>query len=261
MVYQASILLVALASAIVSVRPQHTYKTVNFHLPVLKIEKSGAPLAPGYIFFAPNPQTSAALMMDDHRKLIWSSAVGNYANFATQQLNGEDMLTFWNGTDSPGFGTASHGYGTVEILNSKYESIYKICPNFNLVPNINGTSGVCQADLHDNSITPHGTVFVTAYNLTTADLTATGGSSSGYVWDSQFYEVDITTGEVLFRWSSIEAGVAISESTQPLLATGTWASPFDYFHSNSLQWLEDGFLVNGRNVWTTYKLDKKGKIV
>jgi hypothetical protein len=64
----------------------------------------------------------------------------------------------------------------------------------------------------DNGITPHGTIVVTAYNLTMADLTAVGGNSNGYVWDSQFYEVDIKTGEVLFRWSALDAGIAISES-------------------------------------------------
>jgi hypothetical protein len=95
--------------------------------------------------------------------------------------------------------------------------------------------GACQADVHDNEIILHTTIIVTAYNLTTADLTAGGGNSSGWVWDSQFYEVDIKTGDVLFRWSALDAGVAISESFQPLLTTGTWASPYDYFHINSLQ--------------------------
>jgi hypothetical protein len=132
MVHQSSFLLVALATSIVHAGPQHTYHTEPFHPPVPKIEKSDAPLSDGYIFFAPMPQVSSALMMDDHGELIWSSEVGNFANFETQQLDGEPVLTFWNGAGSPGLGTTSHGYGTVEICNNKYESIYKICPNFNL---------------------------------------------------------------------------------------------------------------------------------
>lgn len=144
MIHQKTIILVAaLATTLVNAWPQHTYKSVSFHPPVLKIEKSGALLADGYIFFAPTPQVSAALMMDDRGELIWSSEVGNFANFETQQLNGESALTSWNVIGLPGFGTASHGYGTVEILNSKYESIYQICPNFNLVSNIANVAGAC----------------------------------------------------------------------------------------------------------------------
>ena len=125
--------------------------------------------------------------MTGEGEMVWSSTVGNYADLQLQQLNGEPVLTFWNGTGSPGFGTASHGYGTVEILNSRYESLYHFCPNLNLVANIDIT-GACQADVHDSSITPEGNIIVTVYNLAMSDLTGVGGNSSGYLWESQFYD-------------------------------------------------------------------------
>lgn len=56
--------------------------------------------------------------------------------------------------------------------------------------------------------------------------------------------------------------VNITESFQTPVGYGTYDNPWDWFHINSVQALCDcgGYFVNGRNVWTTYKVSETGDI-
>lgn len=89
-----------------------------------------------------------------------------------------------------------------------------------------------------------------------------GGPANGWIFDGIFHEIDIATQEVLFTWRSTDHLDEIPFSaSQELPVTGTSeASPWDYFHINSIQPLPDGYLVNSRHCFQTYKISKNGSI-
>ncbi|KIN08184.1 hypothetical protein OIDMADRAFT_48059 [Oidiodendron maius Zn] len=93
----------------------------------------------------------------------------------------------------------------------------------------------CQADLHESYVTERGSLLVTGYNLTQADLTSVNGSADGWVYDSLFFEFDIKNKEILFQWSALESGIPISNTKQALGSSGTESAPFDFYHINSIQ--------------------------
>jgi hypothetical protein len=244
--------------------PNQTFRTTNFQPPVLNITKSGKKLAPGLLLFTPAPVDGsgevAALITTDTGDLVWNSVPGlSYNNLFVQSLNSKPILTMWIGDGSPNVQVIGHGYGRVSILDTTYTEIYSICPHFDLVTP-NNYNFTCNADLHESYVTERGSILVTAYNITTADLTSVNGTSKGYIYDSLFYEIDIKTQKILFRWSSLEAGIPLSKSKVPITGSGTLASPWDWFHINSIQSVGRGYLINSRHLWTSYLLDSAGNI-
>jgi len=117
----------------------------------------------------------------------------------------------------------------------------------------------CQADIHESYVTERGSIILSAYNYTQADLTSVGGPADGWIYDGLFFYVDIKTQKILFSWSAA-AHVPINSTKLPLGGAGTADNPFDFFNINSIQPVGNGYLVNSRHVWTVYKLDSKGKI-
>jgi hypothetical protein len=154
-----------------------------------------------------------------------------------------------------------YGYGKVQIFDTTYKEIYSICPDFNLAFPPNTPPQECQADIHESYVTDRGSILMSAYNYTQADLTSIGGPADGWIYDGLFFEVDIKTQKILFSWSAA-AHVPINATKLPFNpeVDGTAGSPFDYFHINSVQSVGDGYLVNSRHAWTVYKLDSKGII-
>jgi Arylsulfotransferase (ASST) len=259
-VLKTLVLSFALCMTAVKAWDTQSYKSVPFVTPVFNITKSGEPLAPGYLFLTttdvPYP---AAVIITDEGELVWSSQTGNYANLNVQTLDSKSVLTYWNGSGSPNPELTGHGYGKVQILDSTYTVQHSLCPDLGLVTD--GTTNIeCQADLHESYVTDRGSLLVTGYNITQADLTSVNGSSQGWVYDSLFFEIDIKTKEVLFSWSALESGIPLSASKQPLGSTGTRSSPYDFFHINAVQSVGNGYLVNSRHTWTTFKLDLKGEV-
>lgn len=99
------------------------------------------------------------------------------------------------------------------------------------------------------------------YNTTKADLSSVGGPKDGWVLDSLAVELDLETNEPLFVWSPL-AHVPLNASRLPLAGAGTTlASPYDFFHTNSIQPYKGGFLVNSRHTWEAYFIDRSGKIL
>jgi hypothetical protein len=252
--------------------PKELFKTIAATPPVFNITKSGKPLAPGYIVFTPisfnGAVEVAAVIMSDNGDLIWNSQVGSpqtfsYSNLFVQSLDSKPVLHYWTGgSDGP------MGYGHISILDETYTEIYRVCPQVR-VTTLNATHNVtfpCYADAHESVITERGSMIISMYNITQADLTSVTGSADGWVYDSLFFEVDIKTNKTLFHWSALEAGIPFSLSkASPLgvagfVGNGTRASPYDWFHINSVQAIGDGYLVNGRHMWTTYMLNSSGAI-
>jgi hypothetical protein len=137
-----------------------------------------------------------------------------------------------------------------------------VCPEATAVTQ-NNKIFPCYADIHESFITDRGSIIITMYNVTTADLTLVNGTKDDWVFDCLFFDVDIKTNKTLFRWSALEAGIPITDSKAPFngsFGEGSHANPYDWFHINSVQSVRDGYFVNGRHVWTSYNLDSTGAI-
>jgi hypothetical protein len=136
--------------------------------------------------------------------------------------------------------------GKYVIVDQSYREIARFSAGHKLRP-----------DFHEFLLTPEGTAFVTAYDPVTADLSKAGGPKRGRAYDSVVQELDFSTGRVLFEWRSLkEVGVDESYQTQR-------ASPFDYFHVNSIGFDDDGhLLISARNTWTIYKVHRRrGRVI
>jgi hypothetical protein len=254
------VLFFALCMTAIKAWPSQSYKSVPFVIPTFNVTKSGKPLAPGYLFLtttdAPYP---ASIIITDEGELVWASTSGDFTNLNVQTLDSKPVLTYWNGTGSPDPQEAGHGFGRVHFLDSSYTAQYTICPDLDLSAD-GATKAECQADLHESYVTERGSLLVTAYNVTQADLTSINGPADGWIYDCLVFEIDIKTQKILFSWSAIKSGIPITDSKQPLGTSGTQTSPFDFFHINSIQSVGSNYLVNSRHTFTTYLLDSKGDI-
>ena len=252
-----------------TVWPYQKFQSAPFNPPELQISSNGEPLAPGLLLFTPEnlqPQSPgtkdvAPLIMTDKGQLVWESpTAGSVTNFRAVKYKGQDILTYWSGVASLG-ANVGHGYGNVTLLDSSYQAIAVVCPQFGLVTPGN-IKYQCEGDFHESFITDRDTLIVSAYNATPTDLSAVGGPKNGWVYDSLVYELDIASGKVLFKWSSLEH-VPVTNSKWPLNGAGQNQSvPWDYFHINSVVNVGPGYyLVNSRHCWQTRLVDKKGSVV
>jgi len=213
--------------------PFQSYQTATFNPPVLDITTSGAPLAPGYLFFGQGTSNGTALdhggvretaplIMTDTGELVWSGPRGSFANnFKVNTLNGESVLTYWSGVELAGL-NIGHYYGAIHILDSSYQQIDKICPKLDIVAPTSVTSN-CLLDGHESYLTENNTIIFTAYNITFADLRPINGSANATIWDGIFYEMDLKTRKIIFEWSARDH-IPIAETRNPLGASGTFGS-------------------------------------
>ena len=250
--------------------PSQTYETEDFTAPNMTITRAGTTI-PGYIFLTPSGDGTASqapIIISDSNELIWSGPSGGwvYNGFRVQDVHDEPYLTYWRGNSSATFG---HGYGSVYVLNSSYHDVYNVCPSAKELDLVTPgqVSYDCYLDQHEAFVTNQGTVIATAYNVTPIDLSSVGGPKNGWIFDSLFFEIDLGTGKVLFRWRSLDhlPKIPLHQSQYPLtLGNVTYGNteflPWDYFHINSVQALPDGYLVNSRHVFSSYKVSKNGSI-
>ena len=166
------------------------------------------------------------------------------ADFRTQTLNGQPVLTWWQGT-----GLGGLAKGTDYIYDAQYRQ----------VATVNAGHGY-NADGHEFLITPRGTALILAYTQATADLTSIGGPANQQVINGVVQEIDIRSGKVLFEWNSADH-VPYAQSEQPLPASAS--QPWDWFHINAVKLDTDGnLLLDARNTWTFYKVDhRSGRVL
>jgi hypothetical protein len=180
-------------------------------------------------------------ILDQQGNVVWFQAVPagqEAADFRTQTLHGQPVLTWWQGT-----GLGGLAKGTDYIYNSHYQQI----------ATVNAGNGF-SADGHEFLITPQNTALVLAYATDTADLSSIGGPSNQTVTDGIVQEIDIPTGKVLFQWKASDH-VPYSQSEQPLPASAS--TPWDWFHINAVHLDTDGnLLIDARDTWTTYKVGR-----
>ena len=176
-----------------------------------------------------------------------------------QMYNGEPMLTWWQGEIVEGFGR-----GELVMADSSYKIKHVIKAHDGFV-----------ADFHEFKVTPQGTVLMDMYaRHANVDLRSVGGQSSGYLVSGMVQEIDIKTGKLLFKWDSWNRKnphVRLDETHQQFGVGdgghGTAASPYNYFHVNSICEVEPGnkdsdLLISARNTWAVYRVRRSdGKVL
>ena len=256
--------------------PYQTFVTEpEFHPPVLEITKQpGA--SDGLFVFAPLPflpvypdRPPVGLIMDQLGNPIWHSANGYLGQLEVQQLDGKNVLTYWTGGIGGGFVDA-HGMGTITILDSTYKLIQTVTLNdgtFKAGDSMQNMPYPSYIDIHESHITPKGSLIVTAYNSTPYNLSAVGGPEDGWLLDSLIYEFDLRTNKTLFRWSSVEHidELPLNGSHQlhpngSIIDGNNATHPWDYFLTNSVFPLDDGYILSSRHYWSAIALDSNGNV-
>ncbi|KAL1850311.1 hypothetical protein Plec18170_007006 [Paecilomyces lecythidis] len=219
--------------------PSRSYVSTNLTSPLLEFVRWDARCDSGFTFLTPrgfSVDKPSLSILDADGELVWTdSSWGEAQDFKVQRYRGEDYLTFWAGVELD-----IHGNGSWYMLNSFYQPSYHISPI--------GESLV--GDLHEFHITSDDTALITIYDAIPYDLTSLGGSSSGWVYDGLFQEIDIRTGELLFEWRASQH-YPVDISFLPLGGNGDKSKPFDAFHINSVDkdpW--GNYLVSMRHTHT-----------
>ncbi len=225
-------------------RPPRWHTRPDLRIPSLTVTHSeqGACTDPIFIapYNAPNGQ-AGAVIVDNNGQPIWENPLAGKVttNFRVQRYRGSPVLTWWEGSIELG-----HGIGEYAIADSSYRTVRR-------VQAARGLHG----DLHEFVITPSDTALLTSYVVTSADLSAVGGSRTGTIQDAIFQEIELTTGRVLLEWHSLDH-VPLEESYVPVSAD------WDYFHINSVDLDGAGnLLISSRSTRTVYKIDRSGAIV
>lgn len=258
-----SLSMAALAAAATPAPPQwpvQLFKSSTLQPFVMNVTKNGK-TEPGYIFLSPIDVLKLhgfpAIYTDDG-ELVWQGPPGNITGFQPQILNGEPVLTYWNGTASIG----GFGYGSVHFLNQEYEEIHRVTlpdDNRNFKTTL-GPQFPSYIDLHEDGITDRGSVLVTAFNVTRTDLRGVGGPENGWIHDNQFYEIDIASSKALFSWSSLDH-LNMAEAMAPVVGSGNnQNNPWEFPHLNSVMRNVDHYIVSSHGHYSVYAIDSKGNI-
>lgn len=207
--------------------------------------------------------------MSDENELVWQSPIGDYSDFKAQIFEGKPVLTFFNGVSLPE--PWGWGHGIIQILDNSYKSIYNVSltaedENLVTISDLDPTQLVSYLDMHEATITTQDTILVTLYNVTKYDLSSVGGPADGWVTDSLFYELNVKTSEILFKWSALDHvnQIPIEDVQQfyPVANLGQNQSvPYGYFHINSIDKFEDGsYLISSRYYCSLFKISKDGDV-
>lgn len=220
--------------------------------PQITVTTPAAGAAKGLIFLTPfGPAVrSGALIMDDRGEPVWWAPIYGpgriRADLRVQQLRGQPVLTWWEGTFDDG-----NGEGEFVIADQSYREIRRV----------RAGSGFA-ADLHEFVLTPRGTALLTAYEDRVADLTSLGGGPEHAIYECVVQEIDVDTGQVLFQWRTREH-VPLEHSYFPFGFKGIPNKRFDPFHLNSIDVDGDGnLLISARHTFALYKVDgRSGEII
>jgi hypothetical protein len=215
----------------------------DLRIPALRVLRNEQGASSDPIFLAPYnaPDAQAgAVIADNDGEAIWEHPIAGKVttNFRVQRYRGSPVLTWWEGLIELG-----HGVGEYVIADAAYRTIRRV----------QASSGL-RGDLHEFVLTHRGTALLTSYRVTDADLSSVGGSRKGTVQDAIFQEIDLSSGNLLLEWHSLDH-VPFEESYAGV------GADWDYFHINSVDLDSDGnLLVSSRSTHTIYKVDQGGAI-
>lgn len=221
---------------------QSFYTMPGVQAPILTVTVPDRDPAAGDILTTngPGPGQYGPLIYTPQGRLVWFDKLsrGDAAEDLNEQTyEGQRVLTWWKGR------VLSLGFGQGEdiVMSSHYQTLARI-------PGANGL----QADLHDFQIAPHDIAYITAFNPIRCDLAPVKGARDGAIIDTAVQEIDMKTGLVRWEWHSLDH-VGASESE---VQTPTDATPWDYFHLNSIDPEPDGDLfISARSTWAGYQLE------
>jgi hypothetical protein len=228
---------------------QSFYTLPGVQAPILSVTVPDRDPAAGDILTTngPGPGQYGPLIYTPQGRLVWFDklSAGEAAeDLSVQTYEGQRDLTWWKGR------VLSLGFGQGEdvVMSSSYQTVARI-------PGGNGL----QADLHDFQIAPNDVAYITAYNPIRCDLSSIKGSSGGAIVDTAIQEIDMKTGLVRWEWHSLDH-VGASESE---VEVSTDATPWDYFHLNSIAPQPDGnLLISARSTWAGYLLEAgSGRVI
>lgn len=248
--------------------PWKTFKTSPHTPPRLHTHRyvDLAGLAPGYVFLTPSnangadgtyelsgtgfiftPDGDLVFAGEEHGMGFCDEWIAGMTDFRKQEYNGRPYLTYWNGCNTLGKHWG-HRWGRVTFVDEEYDS-FTINPDLNINTLDDATRG--QIDVHEHHMTDRGTMMVTTYNNTRADLRFLNGTAESWVADSMFFEIDIKTQRVLFQWSAKDH---ISWQASRFRAGRVASShePWDWFHINSVQAVGKDYLISARHHFALY---------
>lgn len=120
-------------------------------------------------------------------------------------------------------------------------------------------------DMHEFRLVDGRSALISIYKVVPYDLSPFGVTDRiGWISESIFQEIRISTGEVLFEWSSLEHEETSPRNAVVLPGATTIGgngldpgTPWDYFHINSIDKTSDGdYLVSSRHMSTIYKISQ-----
>nr|UPX44777.1 hypothetical protein FAC2J5_29 [Penicillium camemberti] len=108
--------------------------------------------------------------------------------------------------------------------------------------------------MHENTVTFDGKMLVTGYNVTQTDLSSVGGPKNGWITDSLFYEIEVKTNEILFRWSALDHIDQIPlDHVQPFYPVKDWGHNMDKFQDGT-------YIISSRYYCSLFKIAKDGSV-
>ncbi|CAI7667175.1 unnamed protein product [Penicillium pancosmium] len=240
--------------------PYASFKTGPWQPPQLQLNKT-AGVDPGLIFIPirnENTLGTAVTIYDNDGEMIYQGPEEASMNFRVQKLFGEDVLTYWSG-EAGVYG--GYGYGKVHILDKTYQEIHTITLTDNFVTGDNETRD-SYIDVHEHFITDSNTILVSAINITQHNLSSFGRPSDSWITTNLFYEIDIATNEVIFKWNALDHQdkIPLSESRQWMYTNPIQAMSWDPYHTNSITPTKDGYLVSMRFYCSGFYLNKDGTV-
>lgn len=240
--------------------PFSTFHTADSQPPRLDIGNVGDNVDPGLIFMSVRNSNedvgTAPTIYDNNGDMVWQGPNEKTMNFRQQRLHGRDVITFWDGET----GVLGYGYGSVHILDTSYRELYRITLEDDDLVTPTGALRESYIDVHEHIITPRNTIIVSAINITQADLTAVpDGGNDMWVIVPLFYEIDIPTNQVLFKWDAQEHmdDIPLSKSKQRFWGGDAQSRAWDGYHMNSVHPMKDGYLVSIRFLWGVYYVSNK----
>jgi hypothetical protein len=215
---------------------QHFHSRPDLLPASVTINKQSSSEYGGDIFVTPQygPVQNGPMILDPSGRMIWFQPVPANelaTDFRVQQLNGQPVLTWWQGYTNNG-----SGRGEGFIYNSHYQQIAT-------VQAANGLQGM---DLHEFLVTPQGDAYIVG--VSPVHYPGMGRP----LMDAVVQEIDIKTGLVLFEWHALDH-IPITES---FFKKGAPGYVFDPYHLNSVSLDNDGnLIISMRNTWAIYKVD------
>lgn len=212
--------------------------------PLLNVQGSGTE---GLIFLAQrgvDVHQSSIVITDNFGSIVYvNNSFPNAFDFTRQTYQGNDVLTFWNGT-------LLNGYGQGNYL--MFDNTLNLIANFST---FDGTQG----DIHEFHIV-NDTALVTIYEEVSYDLSPYGGPTQGKLITGRFQQIDLCHSSLLFDWKALDHLTPALSYSFPGGADGdgTSNSPWDWFHINSVDLHpSDGtFLVSSRHTATLFKINQ-----